>query len=157
MLRLVEITPELENIEFDILNSDAFFNRVSVSRDQLTREDVERDKREADQLGAERLLVADGSEYVGILDFLMENPNDGCPWLGLLQVDKRMQRQGYGRRMLELYMNVMRERGVERFRIGVIEENAPALRFWLGFGFNYVNTVVNDRQLSIRIYEKMIG
>ncbi|MFD1956408.1 GNAT family N-acetyltransferase [Paenibacillus thailandensis] len=157
MLQLEETGTSPSRIEMDILNSDAFFNLISVDHETLTEEEVALENKQSAEMGAERYLVKDGPQYVGILDFLMRNPKDGCPWLGLLQVDKKLQRQGYGSRMLETYIHVMKERKAERFRIGIIRENEPALRFWTRHGFEYVTTKLNDRGKTILIYEKTLS
>ncbi|WP_165280050.1 GNAT family N-acetyltransferase [Paenibacillus protaetiae] len=157
MLSLVKITDELIKAELDILNADSYYNRVSTGQETVTPEELAKEKEQAAKLGAERYLVQENGRHVGILDFLMVNPNDNCAWLGLLQVNKPCQGQGYGRRMLELYMNMMKERGVAAFRIGILEDNEPGFQFWMKQGFDYVKTVVNDRQKTVLIYEKTIG
>ncbi|WDH96598.1 GNAT family N-acetyltransferase [Paenibacillus urinalis] len=90
----------------------------------------------------------------------MLNPSDNCPWLGLLQVDKKLQGQGYGSRILGLYMEEMRRRNVAVFRIGVLEGNDAALGFWRQQGFEDVSTartVVNDREKTVFVMEKKIN
>ncbi|GAK40754.1 hypothetical protein TCA2_3244 [Paenibacillus sp. TCA20] len=160
MLTLVEISENLLQAEMEILNSDPYFNRVSFDSEVMSPEDLARDKENGARLGAERFLVREGEGFVGILEFIMLNPSDNCPWLGLLQVDKRLQGQGYGSRILGLYMEEMRRRNVAVFRIGVLEGNDSALGFWRQQGFEDVitaRTVVNDREKTVFVMEKKIN
>lgn len=107
-------------------------------------------------MGAERFVIQDGDRYVGVLELLMNNPKDGYPWLGLLQIRKSFQGQGYGRRTMDLFYDIMKERGVKTFRLGVIAENEPGHRFWKGQGMAPVKSVINQDGKEIIVYQKNI-
>ncbi|WP_336771435.1 GNAT family N-acetyltransferase [Paenibacillus sp. MMO-58] len=159
MLSMVEISEDLLQAEMDILNSDPVFNRVTIDSEVMSPEDLARDKENGSKIGAERYLIKEGERFVGILEFLMLNPSDNCTWLGLLQVDKKLQGHGYGPRMLDLYLEEMRRRNVSLFRIGVLEGNDPALGFWRHQGFEdikMVKTVINNRNKTVFVLEKKI-
>ncbi len=46
------------------------------------------------------VLIKFDDTYIGILDYLMENPNDHCPWLGLLMIHGDYRGFGFGHRRL---------------------------------------------------------
>ena len=53
--------------------------------------------------------------YIGVMDYLMENPKDQCPWLGLLMIHADYQGFGFGTQAYSLYESEMRERGLGRY------------------------------------------
>lgn len=151
---LIPSTPKLFSEEVIILNSDPFFNRVSKDKDVFTEEEIREELQEGQNMGAERFVIQDGDRYVGVLELLMNNPKDGYPWLGLLQIRKSFQGQGYGRRAMDLFYDIMKERGVRTFRLGVIAENEPGHRFWKGQGMAPVKSVINQDGKEIIVYQK---
>ncbi|GIO67085.1 GNAT family N-acetyltransferase [Paenibacillus sp. FSL M7-1455] len=153
---LIPSTPKLFSEEVIILNSDPFFNRVSKEKDVFTEEEIREEIQEGRNMGAERFVIQDGDRYVGVLELLMNNPKDGYPWLGLLQIRKSFQGQGYGRRAMDLFYDIMKERGVKTFRLGVIAENEPGHRFWKGQGMAPVKSVINQDGKEIIVYQKDI-
>ncbi|MBB3114383.1 GNAT superfamily N-acetyltransferase [Paenibacillus phyllosphaerae] len=141
-------------VERDILNSDIYFNQVSKDKDELSDEEIRKELEEAATIGAERYLIKDGDSYIGVLDFLMNNPRDNCTWLGLLQIKKSEQSRGLGLAAFRLFCEMMRERGVTSFRLGAIVENEPARRFWEQRGCKPVKNATLPDGKAIVVYEK---
>ncbi len=156
-MKLIESTPDLLDEEVAILNSDSFYNRISKDKECLTLQDITAEIEDGKRMGAERFLIQEGGEYVGVLEFLMKNPNDGCTWLGLLQIRKDAQSKGYGRKTMDLFNDIMQQREVERFRLGVIEGNEPGHRFWNRQGMLPVKSSVNQDGKTIVVYEKELS
>ncbi|WP_068620875.1 GNAT family N-acetyltransferase [Paenibacillus tuaregi] len=155
MLNFVACSPETIRVEVEIMNSNRAFNLMSNDKEELTEQDILDDMNESSKLGAERVLLQVDNEYIGVMDWIMENPNDGYPWLGLLAIHKQFQRKGYARQALARYCELMRERGVSSFRIGVLVDNEPAQQFWTRMGFREVkNGKMGEK--PIIIYEKAL-
>ncbi|TYP72731.1 GNAT family N-acetyltransferase [Paenibacillus methanolicus] len=143
--------------ERGIMNSDPYYNRVSKDKELLTDPEIEEELRQAAIIGAERYLARDAAgTFVGILDFLMRNPRDGYPWLGLLLVRKEEQGRGIGEALLSQYETLMRERGVQAYRLGAIVENEPARRFWTKQGCVETGPARLPDGKDIVIYEKRL-
>ncbi|MDF2923710.1 MAG: family N-acetyltransferase [Paenibacillaceae bacterium] len=155
-LGLSPIGPELADLELGILNSDIYFNKVCKGKELLTVKDVEEDRRESDGLGTERFFLRDGGKVVGILDYLLHNPGDGYPWLGLLLIAKEMQGHGYGLKALATFEQILRNNRLNKYRIGVVAGNKPAERFWHKRGFVKVKSVQQETRV-VDVYEKQIG
>ncbi|RKP57983.1 GNAT family N-acetyltransferase [Cohnella endophytica] len=155
MLRFVETSINDIELELEIINSNMFFNVISKDKDKLTHEDLLTEITDSIQVGAERYLIKDKDKSVGVIEFLMKNPNDGFPWLGLLIVKKEFQNKGYGSKSLNEFYKIMSERKIKAFRIGVLLENEPAHFFWRKHGFIEVTTTMIDNK-EIMIYEKRI-
>jgi GNAT superfamily N-acetyltransferase len=100
------------------------------------------------------VLIMLDDTYIGIMDYLMENPKDHCPWLGLLMIHGDYQGFGFGSQAYLLYENMMLERGIPKIRIGVIKENLKAHDFWTSLGFTYYKTAVGQNNKEILVYEK---
>ncbi|MGG2055085.1 GNAT family N-acetyltransferase [Lysinibacillus pakistanensis] len=155
-MKLVKSKPELLDEEVTILNSDYFFNQISKNKDVYTKEEILDIIQESQRIGAERFLIQKDNQYVGILELLMKNPNDGYPWLGLLQIHKDTQGHGYGNEVMDLFYTIMQERGVKTFRLGVIDVNEPGHRFWKRQGMIPVKSVIDKDGKKIIVYEKDI-
>jgi RimJ/RimL family protein N-acetyltransferase len=84
----------------DIINSNHFFNLISNGKEELTPEDLISEINDSTKIGAERYLIKIEEKFVGIVEFLMRNPNDEFPWLGLLVIKKEFHNQGYAAQAL---------------------------------------------------------
>lgn len=154
MLVFERTSQERLDTEVSILNSDPYYNFVTKDKERLSVEEIVDEIKDETGLGAERYFIKDGEDYIGIIDFLMKNPNDGCTWLGLLLIRKERQAQGYGKKSLDMFYGMMKERGVPKLRIGVITENEPAHRFWKKQGFQFIRTAPYPGQKEVVVYEK---
>ncbi|WP_164515148.1 GNAT family N-acetyltransferase [Paenibacillus lentus] len=154
-MKLEKSNMSMIEVEASILNSDPYYNRIAKDKEILTMKEIKAEIHESLELGVERYLLKEEGEYVGILEILMRNPNDGYTWLGLLEIKKEHQGKGYGYKALNLFYDMMRVRQVERFRLGVISENKPGHRFWRRQGMKPVKFTMKDNK-EIVIYEKKI-
>ena len=135
MITMHPCSTETIEIELDIINSNPEYNLLANDKEQLTYDDIVQEHKEGKELPTERYLLKDNDVYVGLLDFLMCNPSDQKPWLGLLMIHQAHQRRGYAKRAYEAYEQLMRERGVTEIRLGVITSNENALRLWQALGY----------------------
>lgn len=146
--------PEHVGIEKSISDSNPFFNRISKGKEHFTTEEVLEEIRQAARMGAERFIVKEGTVPVAVLEYLMLNPKDQCTWLGLLQVKKEYHGKGYGTRILQQFEQLLRDKRVKKYRLGVIAENEPARQFWKKQGFQKVAFKINEDSREIIICEK---
>jgi RimJ/RimL family protein N-acetyltransferase len=154
MLSLVRSSIEYVAIEESIINSDSFFNLVSKNKEKLSSEEIAEEVNNAMNIGAERFLLKNNDDFIGLLEYLLVNPNDQSTWLGLLLIKKEFQSQGYGLKALQLFHEIMIMKGIAKYRIGVIAENIPAHKFWYKHGFVRIDSVINNDNKEIIIYEK---
>ncbi len=68
-------------------------------------------------------------------DYFTPEPYEAYPSHLHIDLMKRAQGRGYGRRMLETVMNQLRERGVSGAHLGVSMANIPAFGFYQRLGF----------------------
>jgi RimJ/RimL family protein N-acetyltransferase len=146
-----EITKETLYIALEIINSNPYYNVAENGRDQ--RELAEIEEEFLNPMTTSVLIKLDDT-YIGVMDYLMENPKDQWPWLGLLMIHGDYQGFGFGTQAYALYESDMRKRGLKRIRIGVIKENVKAKHFWELLGFLYIKTALCENGKEILVYEK---
>lgn len=62
--------------------------------------------------------------------------------LGLLLIDPNERGKGLGQNIHDYVKNLVRENNGNKLRIGVVEENKIALRFWKDIGYSEVDRVM---------------
>jgi RimJ/RimL family protein N-acetyltransferase len=79
-------------------------------------------------------------EPVGVLDWLLENPSDGKPWIGLVMVRSDRQREGLAREALEGLADHLRAQELSEVRAAVIERNEAGRALASNTGFEVVES-----------------
>jgi GNAT superfamily N-acetyltransferase len=142
---LTEIT-ELYRSNRDFLALSGYFpDPDDVRIEQVATELA----RELATPGAEVLLARDGGRLVALAVTLARHPDptDPDPWIGLLMVDGREQRSGYGRQLARLVEDRFRAAGRTGAKLAVLENNPRALAFWTALGYLVIGHR-EDRQLG---------
>ncbi len=104
---------------------------------------------------SESFLVVEDNRYIGIVDFLENNPKDNKPWLGLLMINGSYHSLGYGKRVYAAFEEKLKQRQFKNVRIGVLQENLIALTFWKSLGFKFYGTS-NWRGKVVDCFEKQL-
>jgi RimJ/RimL family protein N-acetyltransferase len=146
-----EIKKETLYIALEIINSNTHYNIVENERAQRELEEIEEEFLNPVTIS---VFIKLDDTYIGVMDYLMENPKDQCPWLGLLMIHSDYQGFGFGAHAYALYESEMRNRGLQRVRLGVIKENVKAKQFWESLGFLYIKTALSENGKEIFVYEK---
>jgi RimJ/RimL family protein N-acetyltransferase len=100
------------------------------------------------------LRLRDGGECVGVLDWMDENPKDGSPWIGLIMIHARRQRQGLAAEAIAGLAEHGRRAGWTRLREGVIEGNEAGMALAVAAGMREVERkthriAAGDRELAV--------
>ncbi|WP_045523892.1 GNAT family N-acetyltransferase [Neobacillus niacini] len=146
-----EITKETLYIALEMINSNPNYNIIENGSAQRELSELEEEFLNPETIS---VFIKLDDTYIGVMDYLMENPKDQYPWLGLLMIHGDYQGFGFGAQAYALYESEMRNRGLERVRIGVIKENVMANQFWESLGFLYIKTAKSDYGKEIFVYEK---
>jgi RimJ/RimL family protein N-acetyltransferase len=149
-----EVKKETLYIALEMINSNPEYNRFENGKEARTLADMEEEFLNPNTISA---FIKLDDTYIGIIDYLLENPKDHYPWLGLLLIHADYQGYGLGSQAVAVYENEMRKRGKKSVRIGVLKENTKAQRFWESLGFVYYNTASAQNGTGILCYEKHIG
>lgn len=146
------VTEDLLDIALKIVNSNTKYNIMENGRPSGTAEEV---RKELLNQNTESYLVFLDKKYIGIIDFLKNNANDNCPWIGLLMIHGEHHFKGYGKRAYNLFEEKLKERNFNKVRIGIIQDNTSAAKFWTSLGFKfYAKRQWRDK--TIECYEKQL-
>lgn len=159
MLVWEKAEPENALRELALRNTDPFYNQVTEGKETLTPEELEEDRREGLDYGAERFLLrldGEDGEDVGVFDHLLRHPHDGYPWIGFLFIAPPFRKRGLARAVLSEYFSRLRSQGHSVCQLGVVEGNSPGHRFWRSLGFEPVRTVNLKSGKSVDVYERTI-
>lgn len=94
--------------------------------------------------------------YIGIIDYMENNPNDGFPWLGFLMIHGDYQGYGYGTNAYFLFEEKMKKLGKVAIRLGVMKENTSAKHFWEELGFSFFEEKESNKKIIVDCYEKKL-
>ncbi|MFF5211871.1 GNAT family N-acetyltransferase [Streptosporangium sp. NPDC000396] len=78
---------------------------------------------------------------VGITITLARHPSpaDPDPWIGLLLIDARVHRSGYGRELARTVEERFRAAGRTAVRLAVLDDNPKGLAFWTALGYEVLD------------------
>ncbi|WP_170169047.1 GNAT family N-acetyltransferase [Mesobacillus subterraneus] len=155
-MEFVTSNKEMIPFELKIMNSHPEYNLLAEGKRILTDEDMLEEHEEGKELAKERYLMKVEEDYIGIIDFVMRNPRDEKPWLGLLIIHQSWSRQGKAEKALAIYEDMMKERGIREVRLGCFEANAAGLAFWEKTGFQRVKKI-EFREKPLWIMEKALN
>lgn len=146
------VTEDLLGIVLEILNSNPRYNLLENGNPTRT---VEEARNQFLNQNTESYLIYLEDKYVGIIDFLSNNPKDNCPWIGLLMIHGEYHSRGCGKRAYNLFAEKLKQQGYEKVRIGIMQENTSAKKFWTALGFRfYANKQWQGK--TIECYEKQL-
>lgn len=95
---------------------------------------------------------------IGVIDYIVNYPDEDTIYIGLFMIDGRFHRDGYGREFLKEFIRIIKSQGFKKIRIGVLDNNETALKFWINSGFKIVKEVIStfhpERNWIIKVMEK---
>ncbi|WP_121956944.1 GNAT family N-acetyltransferase [Petrotoga sp. 9PWA.NaAc.5.4] len=105
-------------------------------------------------------LISMNGQYIGIIDYIMNYPDEDAVYIGLFMIHGDFHRQGYGRAFIEEFISNMKSKGYLRLRLGVLKQNKNGFEFWTRMGFKVVkeifSTIHPERKWEIKVMEKTI-
>ncbi len=105
-------------------------------------------------------LISINGQDVGIIDYIMNYPDEDAVYIGLFIIHGDFHRQGYGRAFIEEFTARMSNKGYCRLRLGVLKQNKNGFEFWSRMGFKVVkemfSTIHPERNWEIVVMEKAI-
>jgi RimJ/RimL family protein N-acetyltransferase len=146
---------EMIQIEMEIMNSHPEYNLLADGKKFLAVEDLLEEHEEEEELDKERYLIKVDDAYIGIIDFIMENPRDKMPWLGLLIIHRDWTRKTYAEMALAIYEGLMRNRNINEVRLGCFAENLAGISFWEKHGFTKLKEI-SYRDKPLWVMEKRL-
>jgi len=153
MITFEPIKHETLYIAKEIINSNKAYNIMENGND--TRSDEEIAKQFNNDSSESFFLKADDT-YIGIVDFMLNNPKDDSPWIGLFIIHHDYQGYGYGSIAYDNLEQHLQARGLTKIRLAILLENDGAKRFWESFGYTFYKTS-ESKGIPVDCYEKTIS
>lgn len=153
MITFETITEDTIKLALDIVNSNSFYNRLENGNPLRSLSEVYDEFLNPD---TDSYFIKIENKYVGIIDYLNNNPKDNYPWIGLLMIHGNDHSLRYGRKAFHSFEKILKQQKVSKVRIGVLETNSHALHFWKSLNFIAYGTSV-WRGHTIVCLEKQIN
>ena len=128
------ITEESLEIVLEIVNSNSTYNILENGNTWRTIKEVRSDFLNP---STESYLIKKGGKYIGVLDFMKNNPKDNRPWIGLLMLHSNNHSMGYGKEAYLSFEEELKQQKFNSVRLGVLKSNKNAIRFWESMGFKF--------------------
>lgn len=152
MIVFTPIKEESLDIVLEILNSNQSYNILVNGNPTRAMEEA---KSEFLNKTTKSYLIGIDNKYIGILDLLANNPNDNCPWIGLLMIHGEHHSMGYGRMAYLSLEEKLKQRNLANVRIGILQGNTKAKRYWSSLGFTFYRNVQWEEKL-VECFEKQL-
>lgn len=145
-LEMIQASDEHLNAVADVRASNPPFTgdlQADLRLEPGLRERIARELAEARADPARHALAittrAPAPGVIGRVDLFVEYPADGHPRIGLLEIHRVHQREGYGREAVDAIARWARQRGATAIRLGVDTGNTAAMAFWQRLGYRRIN------------------
>lgn len=156
MLKWIRSGRHKTSEELEIMNSNPYYNKLFSGRAEVELAELEKELSELQGSDRHRYLIEKDGKGVAILEYILHNPKDGKPWLGLLMVHHAFQKQGIAEAVYLMYEKKMKSIGLNDLRLGVLDGNEPARFFWAKMGFGEVEAKEQEGK-KIHIFEKRLA
>ena len=97
---------------------------------------------------------------IGIIEMIKGYPDSDCWFIGQMMINPIHQGRGLGKNFYQGCECWIYKQGVSRLRLGVLQENEKAYKFWQGLGFEKVyskeNYRMKDKETTVYVMEKKI-
>ncbi|MBN1551667.1 GNAT family N-acetyltransferase [bacterium] len=105
-------------------------------------------------------IFEDGFELIAILDIIRDFPAPGIWFLGLMLLEPDRRNQGLGHLIYDTLEDWMKREGAKSFRLGVVEQNPNAVKFWRRMGFEIVekreNVMAGKQSNTVIVMQKIL-
>lgn len=93
---------------------------------------------------------------IAVMDLIDRYPDAQTAFIGLFMVDKNRQGRGVGAHIVRRLSDVLRTEGCRRIRLGIIQDNLPARRFWQRLDFQLTGVEFEREHSAVLEAEKML-
>ncbi|WP_315906800.1 GNAT family N-acetyltransferase [Priestia koreensis] len=140
MISFEPITEETLYIADEIVRSNHVYNALENGRQTRTAKEL---KTAYLPSSTKSLFVKADDTYVGILDYMEKNPNDGQFWIGALLIHEAYHGYSFGTQAYLAFEAELPDT-LPAIRLGVLKSNPRAKVFWERLGFHtYAESNVN--------------
>ena len=95
-------------------------------------------------------VVAEGRKVYGWIAFYANDAVTHAAYLSSLVVHEQLRGQGWGTQLMNRYLAVSKEKGMEAFTLQVLRANEPAIRFYQSLGARIVGPGATEEKYAMR-------
>lgn len=103
-------------------------------------------------------LFVNENTLAGIIEIVKDYPEEKTWYIGQMMMRREMRGQGIGQGFLQEYLKYLSELNVNKIRLGVLQENEKAYRFWKRMGFKLIyereNYEIGDKTTTAYVMER---
>ncbi|KGG80336.1 hypothetical protein Y919_06930 [Caloranaerobacter azorensis H53214] len=77
-------------------------------------------------------------KLIGIVDLVQDFPEKGEWIIGLMLLHPDERRKGLGKAIHDIIVDIANEQKAKKLRIGVVEQNEKALKYWKNIGYKEI-------------------
>ncbi|WP_139489450.1 GNAT family N-acetyltransferase [Brevibacillus dissolubilis] len=131
----------------DVYNSNPFYMQVSEGKPTVTLAEVERDFLETSDHNGYNIIIREKNNpaVIGTGQFILNNPRDNNPWLGLIMLHADKQGHGYAREFLQTLLGWYHTNGYPALHLAVLEQNERVVAFYETCGFTVYERSEHER------------
>ncbi|MCT8138182.1 GNAT family N-acetyltransferase [Anaerobacillus sp. CMMVII] len=148
-----EIREDTLYIALELVNSNLAYNVLEHNKETRTLEEL---KEELLNDQTKSMFIKLDETYIGLIDYLMKNPKDNFPWIGLFLIHSDYQGYGFGSGAYFRFENEILKPETKIVRIGILKENKIAKGFWESQGYQYDQTIVTEQDKVVFCYQKSL-
>jgi GNAT superfamily N-acetyltransferase len=82
--------------------------------------------------------VFENSSLIAAIDVVSDYPKKGEWIIGLLLIHPKERKIGLGKRIHNIIEEIAKNKGAEKLRIGIVEQNAKVLGYWSKMGYKQI-------------------
>jgi RimJ/RimL family protein N-acetyltransferase len=152
MITFEPINEDTLYIAKEIVNSNKEYNILENGNPLRTDDEI---KEEFCDRKCEHVFIKADDTYIGVISYLHSNPNDHTPWIGLFMIHHDYKGYGYGSLAYYALENIMISEGKTKVRLGVLEKNTSAKKFWERLGYSFYKKATLKLK-NVDCYEKKV-
>ncbi|MFE4044633.1 GNAT family N-acetyltransferase [Priestia megaterium] len=146
MISFEPITADTMYIVSEIINSNEAYNVLENGKKERSEEELF--KEYMNEKTDSYFIKADDT-YVGVIDYMKQNPNDDYPWIGAFIIHSAYHNFSFGTQAYLAFEDKLKEEGVSVLRLGVLSQNPRAKLFWERLGFTqYATKPLHHNQVN---------
>jgi GNAT superfamily N-acetyltransferase len=153
MINFEKINIERIDVIVEITNSNPDYNQMENGFSTRSIDVIKQEYFDTSNQSETYFIKLDDT-YIGLINFLENNPRDGFPWLGLLMIHRDYQGYGFGSNAFLSFEESIKLKGITSLRLGILPKNDSAKSFWKSHGFQYVENKTSTNGIEVEVYEK---
>lgn len=102
------------------------------------------------------LGIYKATDLIGVIDFIVNYPEEKNIFIGLFMLDIKLQNKGIGSRIIQEFLNTVKKAGFIKVRLAYIKGYNESENFWLKNNFFKVGLEIQKEKYKIVLMERIL-